>query len=109
MRINIFSVFSRKRNRSATNTAGNTNNFEAAQANLAFDELNPLLAKQLSEMEAQIGQLAQVQFQLAEERQKMRFEMEALKKAMQDSQGTVSITTDSITTNSQINSENETT
>ena len=53
---------------------------------LSFDELNPLLAKQLSELESQIGQLAQVQFQLAEERQKMRFEMDALKKAVEDSQ-----------------------
>lgn len=100
MRINIFSVFSRNRNRKAALAEAD---LAAANlsANLSYDELNPLLAKQLSEMEAQIGQLAQVQFQLAGERQKMRYEMEALKKAMQDSQGTV--------TNSQINSENEST
>jgi len=49
---------------------------------LSFDGLNPLLAKQLSELESQIGQLAQVQFELSNERQRMRVEMEALKKAV---------------------------
>jgi hypothetical protein len=52
------------------------------EAALSFDGLNPLLAKQLSELETQIGQLAQVQFELGQERQRMRIEMEALRKAV---------------------------
>ena len=55
-------------------------------SDLSFDGLNPLLAKQLSELENQIGRLAQVQFELGQERQRMRSEMEALKKAVTDSQ-----------------------
>jgi regulator of replication initiation timing len=49
---------------------------------LAFDGLNPLLAKQLSELEYQIGQLAQVQFDLSQERERMRIEMDALRAAV---------------------------
>ena len=79
MKINILSFLSRSR-RNQSHDA-----LETAPA-LAFDELNPLLAKQLSELEVQIGQLAQVQFELAEERSKMRSEMDALKKVLQDSQ-----------------------
>ena len=52
-----------------------------AQA-LAFEGLNPLLAKQLSELEFQIGQLAQVQFELSQERERMRTEMDALRNAV---------------------------
>ena len=52
---------------------------------LSYEGLNPLLAKQLSELETQIGQLAQVQFDLTQERQHMRNEMEALKKAIGES------------------------
>ena len=51
---------------------------------LSFEGLNPLLAKQLSELETQIGQLAQVQFELGQERQRMRIEMEALRKAVSE-------------------------
>lgn len=94
MRMNLFKLFSSKKH-----TTPETR-FQSATEALVFDELNPLLAKQLSEMEAQIGQLARVQFDLAEERQRMRFEMEALKKAMEDSQGAPSKGA------SQINSEN---
>ncbi len=49
---------------------------------LAFDGLNPLLAKQLSELETQIGQLAQIQYEMNEERRRMRNEMDALRTAM---------------------------
>ena len=52
--------------------------------NLEFGGLNPLLAKQLSELETQIGQLVQVQYELSEERQRMRSEMDLLKKAVQN-------------------------
>ena len=52
---------------------------------LAFDELNPLLAKQLSELETQIGQFAQAQFEIAAEREKMRIDMEYLRKAIEKS------------------------
>lgn len=52
------------------------------QTALNFDELNPLLAKQLTEVDTQIGQLAQVQFEMAEERERMRNEMDALKKVL---------------------------
>jgi regulator of replication initiation timing len=54
---------------------------------LSFDGLNPLLAKQLSELESQLGQLAQVQFELSQERQRMRVDMEALKKAVSQPNG----------------------
>jgi regulator of replication initiation timing len=59
-----------------------TKKSEPVDTTLSFDGLNPLLAKQLSELETQIGQLAQVQFELGQERQRMRIEMEALKKAV---------------------------
>ena len=49
---------------------------------MSFEGLNPLLAKQISELETQIGQFAQVQFDLAQERDKMRTEMDDLKKAL---------------------------
>ena len=39
---------------------------------LTFEDLNPLLAKQLTEVELQIGQLAQMRFEIAEERRKMQ-------------------------------------
>lgn len=56
------------------------------EGNMAFEGLNPLLAKQLTELETQIGQLAQVQFELSQERSRMRFEMDALKKAVEQNQ-----------------------
>ena len=52
--------------------------------NLEFGGLNPLLAKQLSELETQIGQFVQVQYQLSEERQRMRSEMDSLKKEVRN-------------------------
>lgn len=58
-----------------------------AQTNaLEFTGLNPLLARQLSQLEAQVGQFTQVRFEMAQEREKMRFEMEALKTAIRQSQ-----------------------
>ena len=103
MKAQMFRIFSRNRNTSPVQSSANT--VTVSTASLAFDELNPLLAKQLSELETQIGQLAQVQFELAEERQKMRFEMDALKKAVLDSQAAPVI---AATINStEINKENE--
>ena len=55
---------------------------------LGFNELNPLLARQLSELEMQIGSLAQTQFEMVEERNQMRHEMDALKKILQQTQFT---------------------
>ncbi len=52
--------------------------------NLEFGGLNPLLAKQLSELETQIGQFVQVQYQLSEERQRMRSEMDLLKREVRN-------------------------
>ena len=52
---------------------------------LGFEGLNPLLAKQLSELEFQIGQLAQAQYALSQEREKMRSEMNELKNSIRDS------------------------
>ena len=54
--------------------------------NLEFSGLNPLLARQLSQLEAQIGQFTQVRFEMAQERERMRFEMESLKNAIRNSQ-----------------------
>ena len=103
MKDQMFRIFSRNRNTSPVQSIANT--VTVSTASLAFDELTPLLAKQLSELETQIGQLAQVQFELAEERQKMRFEMDALKKAVLDSQAAPVI---AATINStEINKENE--
>lgn len=49
-----------------------------AAIDLSIDGLNPMLAKQLSEVEAQLGRLAQVQFEMASERKKMQLEMNAI-------------------------------
>ena len=49
---------------------------------LEFDGLNPLLARQLSEMEGQLGQLVQIQFELSQEREKMRNEMNQLRQSI---------------------------
>ena len=83
MKINFFGLFSRNESKANQKQMGEN------APSLAFDELNPLLAKQLSELEVQIGQLAQVQFELSEERSKMRHEMDALKKVLQDNQAPV--------------------
>ena len=69
-------IFGNRKNRPE-----NTNEREV-DTSLSFEGLNPLLAKQLSELESQIGQLAQIQFDLSQERKSMRIEMEALKKAV---------------------------
>ena len=69
-----------------------TKKIPAPEAALSFDGLNPLLAKQLSELETQIGQLAQVQFELGQERQRMRIEMEALKKAVERPENAIAVT-----------------
>ena len=58
----------------------NTTVNSSIDAALSFDGLNPLLAKQLSELESQIGQLVQVQFELNQERREMRSEMDNLKR-----------------------------
>jgi regulator of replication initiation timing len=71
---------------------------ETADQTLSFDGLNPLLAKQLSELETQIGQLAQVQFELSQERQRMRIEMDALRKAVGEPTPTAAV---------PLNSDNE--
>ena len=55
---------------------------EGAQV-LRFDGMNPLLAKQLTEVETQIGQLVQAQYEINLERKRMRFEMDALKRSLQ--------------------------
>ena len=49
------------------------------ESDLAFDELNPLLAKQLTEVESQLGQLAMIQHEMVEERRRMHAEMRAIK------------------------------
>jgi hypothetical protein len=59
----------------------NQGNHQMVEA-LSFDGLNPLLAKQLSELESQIGQLVQVQFELNQERRQMRTEMDTLKQTI---------------------------
>ena len=65
---------------------------DSDQGAMSFEGLNPLLAKQISELETQIGQFAQVQFDLAQERDKMRSEMEDLKKAMAKTQDPAPLT-----------------
>jgi peptidoglycan hydrolase CwlO-like protein len=62
-------------------TGRDQNNSRMTEA-LSFDGLNPLLAKQLSELESQIGQLVQVQFELNQERRQMRTEMDSLKQTI---------------------------
>ena len=52
---------------------------------LSFNGLNPLLAKQLTELETQIGRFAQMQFEIGRERDRMRLEMAEIKKAVQTS------------------------
>ena len=69
MKFNLFRIFRAKAKNSEVDA-------------MSFEGLNPLLAKQISELETQIGQFAQVQFDLAQERDKMRSEMDDLKKAM---------------------------
>jgi hypothetical protein len=58
---------------------------ETADQTLSFDGLNPLLAKQLSELETQIGQ-------------RMRIEMDALRKAVGEPTPTAAV---------PLNSDNE--
>ena len=84
--LNLFSKSERSLDQKSRARVAQGGGFGPALEPLAFDELNPLLAKQLSELEVQIGQLAQVQFELSEERSRMRHEMDALKKVLQDSQ-----------------------
>mgnify|MGYP000942207717 CR=1 FL=1 len=50
-----------------------------ASEELGFGELNPLLAKELTEVEAQLGQLAMIQYEMIEERRRMHSEMNAIK------------------------------
>lgn len=45
---------------------------------LSFDALDPILAKQLTEVEVQLGQLAKIQSELSHERMQMKYEMNAL-------------------------------
>ena len=54
---------------------------------LSFEGFNPVLAKQLSEVETQLGHLAQVQFEMIEERRRMHAEMRALKSLVQADAG----------------------
>ena len=76
MKFNLFRFF----------RAGKKSSKRSVDREMSFEGLNPLLAKQISELETQIGQFAQVQFDLAQERDKMRSEMDDLKKAMAKSQ-----------------------
>ena len=60
---------------------------EVTLSMLGYDGLNPLLAKQLTEVESQIGQLVQAQFEISQERSRMRSEMEELKKSVLSERG----------------------